>query len=61
MFDHCFIPHHKFSVTSLFLFQTNVKNKNASLDFVYGMTAMRGNGKTEKKEKERKGKNEKCQ
>lgn len=51
MFDHCFIPHHKFSVTSLFLFQTNVKNKNASLDFDYGMTAMRVNGKTEKKRK----------
>ena len=43
MFDHRFIPHHKFSVTSLFLFQPNVKNKNTSLDSDYCMTAMKGN------------------
>lgn len=33
MYDHRFIPHHKLSVTSLFRFQQNVKNKNASFDF----------------------------
>lgn len=53
MFDHRFIPHHKFSVTSLFLFQPNVENKNASFDFDYCTTAMKGNGKIEKREKKR--------
>lgn len=33
MFDHRFIPHHKFSVTSLFLFQPNVSNKKHHLIF----------------------------
>lgn len=33
MFDHRFIPHHKFSVTSLFLFQPNVENKKCFIWF----------------------------
>lgn len=53
MFDHRFIPHHKFSVTSLFQFQPNVKNKNTSLDFDYCMTAMKGNDRGEKKKREK--------
>ena len=56
MFDR-FIPHHKFSVTSLFLFQPNVENnpkKMHHLILIYCMTAVKGIGEIEKKRKKEK-------
>lgn len=54
MFDHRFIPHHKFLVTSLFLFQPNVENKNASFDFWLLNDNHERKKKRERKRKEKK-------
>lgn len=55
MFDHHFIPHHKFSVTSLFLFQPNVENKKKCIIWFFWLLYEN----YDKKKKRKKTKNEK--